>query len=117
MTQIPQSPPSLASAVATATDAAALGANAPALMLEILTDLGALASLATAATERGRRPFRPPAGWGERLGAIGFALYNLADQTGIDLDTAVRARAGAIIAQADQAARQAPEEGWPFTTE
>ncbi len=117
MTQIPQSPPSLASAVAKATDAAALGANAPALLLEVLTELGALAALATTATERGRRPFRPPAGWGEQLGALGFALYGLADQSGIDLDTAIRARAGAIIAQADRAAQQATDEGWPFTAD
>jgi hypothetical protein len=109
--QPPNAPEPLAAAVARAIDAADLGATAPALLLELQSAVGQLTELATAATERGRRPFRPPAGWGERLGAVGLALYSLADQTGVDLDLTIRTRATTLAASAS--ARPA-ETGWPF---
>lgn len=108
-----ENPTPLAAVVANAIDTAALGATAPALLLEMQTDLGQLAALATVATERGRRPFRPPAGWRERLGQMGLTLYNLADQTGVDLDAMVRERAAAVSRAAQSAAEQEPA-GWPF---
>ena len=80
----------LSAVIAGAIDAAGLGATAPELILELQTDLGHVAALATVATERGRRPFRPPPGWSQRLGQLGLTLYNIADQTGVDLDQMIR---------------------------
>jgi hypothetical protein len=106
--------PQLEAVVASAIDTAALGAAAPALILELQTDLGQLAALATVATERGRRPFRPPQGWSERLGQIGLTIYNLADQTGVDLDARIRERAAAVTRAAHSAAHQTQAAAWPF---
>lgn len=100
-----------AQAVAASSDAAGLHATATALLLELQTQLGALASTATVATERGRRPFRPPADWGARLGQLAYGVYLLADQTGVDIDTEVRATADALVRRAQQ---HNPETGWPF---
>jgi hypothetical protein len=103
----------LSAVIAGAIDAAGLGATAPELILELQTDLGHVAALATVATERGRRPFRPPPGWPQRLGQLGLTLYNIADQTGIDLDEMIRERAAAVTHAAHAAAQHAPT-GWPF---
>ena len=65
----------LARLVAESADAADLHATAPALLLELQTELGALAATATAATERGRRPFRAPADWNRRLGMLAYGIY------------------------------------------
>jgi len=98
--------------VAESADAADLHATAPALLLELQTELGALCATATAATERGRRPFRPPADWNRRLGLLAYGIYLLADQTGADIEAEVRA-----VAQATQAtaANRRPDGEWPFT--
>ena len=103
----------LSAVIAGAIDAAGLGATAPELILELQTDLGHVAALATVATERGRRPFRPPPGWSQRLGQLGLTLYNIADQTGVDLDQMIRERAANVTHAAHTAAQHAPT-GWPF---
>ncbi len=102
----------LARLVAESADAADLHATAPALLLELQTELGALAATATAVTERGRRPFRPPADWNRRLGLLAYGIYLLADQTGADIETELRAVAEAT--QASAASRRTDGE-WPFT--
>jgi hypothetical protein len=98
--------------VAESADAADLHATAPALLLELQTELGALAATATAATERGRRPFRPPADWNRRLGMLAYGVYLLADQTGADIEAEVQAVAQATKATA---ANRRPDGEWPFT--
>ncbi len=108
--------PDLAQVVAAAADRAALGANAPALLLESLTHLGRLSLIATAATERGRRPFRPTPEWTDALGLLAFGVFSLADQTGVDLDAAVRATAQRIVSDA-LAAEQREGGGWPLSAE
>ena len=99
--------------VAQSSDAAGLHATAPALLLELQTQLGILAATATRATERGRRPFRPTPDWAGRLGELAYGLYLLADQTGVDITAELttvallqqrRAEQNAAVAQAD----------WPF---
>lgn len=102
----------LARLVAETADAADLHATAPALLLELQTQLGALAATATAATERGRRPFRPPPEWNRRLGLLAYGIYLLADQTGADVDAEVRTVAEATRATA---ATRRPDGEWPFT--
>lgn len=102
----------LARLVAESADAADLHATAPALLLELQTELGALAATATAATERGRRPFRAPADWNRRLGLLAYGVYLLADQTGADVDAEVRGVAEATRASA---ANRRPDGEWPFT--
>ena len=64
------------------------------------------------ATERGRRPFRPPADWNRRLGLLAYGIYLLADQTGADIEAEVRAVAQATKASA---ANRRPDGEWPFT--
>lgn len=77
--------------VAQTADQLGLHATAPTLTLGMMTDIGRLADEALAGTSFGRRPFRPTEGWSERLADIAFTLINLADQTGVDLETAVKA--------------------------
>jgi hypothetical protein len=77
--------------VAGTSDGVGLHAPAPTLLLELQTLLGALTASATAASDRGRRPFRPEEGWGRALGELAFALFNLADQTDVDLAGEIRA--------------------------
>ena len=88
----------LTTAVANAIDRAALGASAPALLLEAQAHLGLLAARASQLTNRGVRPFRPDAAWTEALGQLAFTIYNLADQTGVDVEEAVRRTAHAYSA-------------------
>lgn len=102
----------LAEVVADATDNAGLGATATELLLELQFRLGSLAAVASEGTGRGRRPFRPDQSWHLALSRLAFDLYVLADQTGVDLDVAVRA----IAAQANQMATAAAVDTteWPF---
>jgi hypothetical protein len=92
-------------------DAAGLHAPVPTLLLELQSLLGTLSAAVTAATDRGRRPFRPTPQWSARLGELGYGLYLLADQSGVDVEAAVRATAAALgrPASADPAAT-----GWPL---
>ncbi len=101
--------------MARSADAADLHATAPTLLLELQTLLGALAATATTGTERGRRPFRPPGDWPQRLGELAFGVYLLADQTGVDLDRTSRRRRGTRRCRAS-APRQPTQQGWPFET-
>jgi hypothetical protein len=105
--------PDLAQVVAHSADAAELHATVPALLLELQTELGALCATATAATERGRRPFRPPADWAARLGTLAYGIYLLADQSSVDLGGEVRAVALATARNAELAKNQ-QQSGWPF---
>lgn len=100
-------------AVTTAADEAGLHAPAPAMLLEVQTLLGELAAVASAATEHGRRPFRADAQWEAALGALGFALYNLADQTGVDVTAAILQYAGRLGGQGGSHSREEPSS-WPF---
>lgn len=99
--------------VAGTADAADLHATAPTLLLELQSLLGALSSVVTAGTERGRRPFRPGPDWGHRLGELAYGVYLLADQTGVDLDHAVELTAQHLELKGRQAQAQA-DQGWPF---
>jgi len=100
--------------VAQSADAAGLHATAPTLLLELQTQLGALAANASTATERGRRPFRPTPGWAALLGEIAYGIYLLADQTGVDVEREVGNTAAAIKHRAEQAG---PDQGWPFESQ
>jgi hypothetical protein len=102
----------IARVVADSADDADLHAPVPALLLELQSLLGAVTASVTTATERGRRPFRPGPDWPARLGELGYGLYLIADHTGVDLDHAVRGRAGQLH-RAGQAA-QPPAADWPF---
>lgn len=101
--------------VAQSADAARLHATAPALLLELQTQLGILAATATRSTERGRRPFRPTGDWAGRLGELAYGIYLLADQTGVDIDAEVTRVATMQLRHAEQNAA-AGNAGWPFTS-
>lgn len=75
--------------IAQAADKFGLHANAPTLTLTLTTEIGRLADEVLTATAAGRRPFRPTEGWEQRLADIVFTVVNLADQTGVDLATAL----------------------------
>lgn len=104
----------LPAAVAHAVDQAALGASAPALLLEAQANLGLLAARAGQLTNRGVRPFRPDGEWAHALGQLAFTIYNLADQTGVELDGAIRVIAAEHVARAAAAQRDDAAGGWPF---
>ena len=100
--------------VARSADIADLHATAPTLLLELQTLLGALTATVTAATERGRRPFRPDPDWSHRLGEFAYGVYLLADQTGVDLSHAVELTAQHLELRGAQQQANAEQEGWPF---
>jgi hypothetical protein len=99
--------------VATSADVAELHAPVPALLLELQTMLGGLTASATAATERGRVPFRPGPDWRQRLGELAYGVYLLADQTGVGVADAVEIIASQLEARGQQA-KAADAQGWPF---
>lgn len=98
--------------VAHSADTAELHAPVPTLLLELQTLLGTLAATVTRETERGRRPFRPSPDWPMRLGELGYGIFLLADQTGVDLAQVVTATAQGIAARAPQPPPQ--DESWPL---
>lgn len=101
--------------VAASADAASLHAPVPALLLELQSVLGAVTATVTAATERGRRPFRPDGQWTQRLGDLAYGVYLLADQTGVALEQAVGDAVARVQAQARARQTQAGSDtGWPF---
>jgi hypothetical protein len=95
--------------VAQTADKLGLHANAPTLTLTLLTEIGRLAEDVLAATEGGRRPFRPTGEWDQRLADIVFTVVNLADQTSVDLATALE---GAIARQEANAKPVDDLPGW-----
>jgi hypothetical protein len=99
--------------VAHSSDAAGLHATAPALLLELQTQLGILAATATRATERGRRPFRPTGDWAGRLGELAYGIYLLADQTGVDIDSEI---ATVVTLQQRRAEQNATAADWPVSS-
>jgi hypothetical protein len=105
-------PAELPQTVARTADVLGLHASAPTMLLELSALVGWLNGVAHEATERGRRPFRANPTWESALGAVGFVLYNLADQTGVDLGAAVTRHANQLAASA-QTARHADESSWP----
>jgi hypothetical protein len=98
--------------VTDAADRLGLHATAPTMLLELQARLGALAADVLHVTENGRRPYRPTPSWEPALGALAFALINLADQTGVDLDRAVRIAVDQIYRSG--LAQQRTDGGWPF---
>jgi hypothetical protein len=102
----------VADVVAQATDLVALGGSASALLLEVQAQLGLLSALAAQLTERGRLPFRPDDAWNDALARLSFSVFNLADQTGVDLDSVTRALAEKVIA-ANQPASDPEPAAWP----
>jgi hypothetical protein len=96
--------------IAKTADRLGLHATAPVMTLGLVTDIGRLADEALAATSFGRRPFRPTEAWEQRLADIAFAVINLADQTGIDLETALNA----ALARYESRAKLAPADDLPF---
>lgn len=103
----------VADAVARSADAAGLHAPVPTLLLELQSLLGTLTATVTAQTDRGRRPFRPGPEWPSRLGELAYGVYLLADQTGVDVTSAVEVTAAQLAARGEQA-KAASEQGWPF---
>jgi hypothetical protein len=105
-------------AVSSTADHLGLHATAPTLVLGLQARLGALAAEVERATELGRRPFRGSPDWERLLGDIGFALLNLADQTGVDLDRAIRVATDLLyrsgLQQQQQRAQSGPD-AWPFS--
>jgi hypothetical protein len=97
--------------VAQSADSADMHATVPTLLLELQMLLGSLTASATASTERGRRPFRPGPDWPQRLGELGYAVFLLADQSGVDVTQAVMATAGRMHRGAP---RPDADQGWPF---
>ena len=109
-------------AVSSTADHLGLHATAPVLVLGLQARLGTLAAEVERATELGRRPFRGSPEWERLLGDIGFALLNLADQTGVDLDRAIRIatdqlyRAGLQNQRSQSQRAQSGPEAWPFSS-
>jgi hypothetical protein len=103
----------LQQAVAVSGDAADLHAPVPTLLLELQTLVGSMTASVNRATDRGRRPFRPPPEWASLLGDLAYGVYLLADQSGVDVDSAVR-RTAANLHQQGAQARAADAQGWPF---
>jgi hypothetical protein len=101
--------------VTEAADRLGLHATAPTMLLDLQVRLGALAGQVVYATENGRRPYRPTANWEPALGDLAFALINLADQTGVDLDRAVRTAADRLY-RSGFAQQQQGEASWPFSS-
>jgi hypothetical protein len=99
--------------VAGSADAADLHAPVPTLLLELQTMLGGLTASVTAATDRGRRPYRPGPDWQERLGDLAYGVYLLADQTGVSVAEAVELTAQQLERRGEQA-KAADSQGWPF---
>ena len=96
--------------IAQTADKLGLHATAPIMTLGLLTDLGRLADEALAGTSFGRRPFRPPDAWAQRLADIAFTVINLADQTGVDLESAVLA----ALTRYEASTALAPADDLPF---
>lgn len=92
----------LQAVVANAADAAEAHSTAPALLLQAMTALGRLSDLTNTATGGGRRPFRIPHEWSDRLSELAYLVYLLADQTAVDVDSSVRSIAATVTAQAGQ---------------
>jgi hypothetical protein len=98
--------------VTDAADRLSLHATAPTMLLELQARLGGLAAEVLHATENGRRPYRPSPSWEPALGELAFALINLADQTGVDLDQAVRIAVDRFYRGG--LTQQRSDGGWPF---
>ncbi|MDT4938290.1 MAG: hypothetical protein QOG80_1961 [Pseudonocardiales bacterium] len=103
----------LQQSVASSADTADLHATVPTLLLELQTLLGSLTANVNGVTNRGRRPFRPTPEWPNLLGDLAYGVYLLADQTGVDVEAAIRRTAGNLQRQGSRA-RAADTEGWPF---
>ncbi len=98
--------------VAKSADAADLHAPVPTLLLELQSLLGALTATVTAATDRGRRPFRPTPDWPQRLGELAYGVYLLADQTSVEISRAVAATAASVQQRGQQAQAASDSEFW-----
>jgi len=81
------------------------------MLLGLMTDVGRLADEALAGTSFGRRPFRPNDAWAQRLADLAFTLVNLADQTDVDLESALR---GALARYQASITARPPADDLPF---
>jgi hypothetical protein len=104
--------------VVSTADHLGLHGTVPTLLLGLQARVGALAAEVEQTTELGRRPFRGSPNWERLLGEVGFALVNLADQSGLDLDRAVRVAADQLYRAglAQQRADRGQQADWPFST-
>lgn len=107
------SPQELPKLVAQAADSAGSHATAPTMLLELHALVGWLSGIAFEATEHGRRPFRVTPAWRQAIGAAGFALFNIADQTGVDVNQAIADHAHAVLAA--HSGRAPQDTDWPFS--
>jgi hypothetical protein len=96
----------LQSEVAAAADRAEAHSTAPALLLQTQSALGRLSASADAATEGGRRPYRVPSDWSQKLGELAYLVYLLADQTGVSVEDSVRSIAARVSADAARRSAQ-----------
>ena len=91
-------------------DQLGLHATAPTLSLGLVTDIGKLAEEALTGSGSGRRPFRPTDDWAQRLADLAFAVINLADQTGVDLESEIEK----AITRYESEAAKTPVDDLPF---
>ncbi len=102
--------------VADTADRLGLHASAATLLVDLQVRLGTLGAEVVRGTEHGRRPFRLTPGWEPILGDLAFALVSLADQTGVDVDRAVRAAADRLYHAGLAAPRpDQRSDGWPLS--
>ena len=68
---------------------ARISAPAEARLLDLVSEVGELSKEVLKATNYGRAPFRPPESWAGEMGDVLFALVCLANDTGVDLASAL----------------------------
>jgi len=75
--------------VATFVEEAGIEAPVEARLLDLISEVGELSKESLEATSYGRDSFRPPDGWAGEMGDVLFALVCLANDTGVDLESAL----------------------------
>ncbi len=83
--------PALQQAVAEFVTAHGLETSTEARLLDLVSEVGELAKEALKATGYGREAFAPTEAWADELGDTLFSLICVANGTGIDLETSLRA--------------------------
>lgn len=99
--------------VARSADTADLHATVPILLLELQTLLGSLSATVASGSQRGRRPFRPGEDWPARLAELAYGVFLLADQTGVDLASALELTAQQLARRGEQVQARG-DSAWPL---